>query len=156
MIPRVCHLPTWGLKMREGLGNQKSSRPCSTLRAFSSWPRPWCCPARCFRTDRHMHLCLHLAAGMHKGLALGPGARVGGEGQSLSQPGPPRTLAPRRAGQNAGRERDMWPMKGAGEGGEVPLPKGGRTLPSPSQRARQERVLGWRVSYQPVPQPFCP
>ena len=91
-----------------------------------------------------MHLCLHLAAGMREGLDLGPGARVGGESQSLSQPGPPRTLAPRKAGQNAGRERetDTWPVKGAGEGGEVPLPKGGCTLLSPSQRARQAGMEG--------------
>ena len=42
----------------------------------------------------------------------------------------------------AERETDTWPVKGAGEGGEVPLPKGGRILLSPSQRARQAGTEG--------------
>lgn len=77
---------------------------------------------------------------MREGLGLGPGVRVGGEGETLSQPGPPGALALRRAGRRRKERYRRGRWRGAGEGGEVHLPKGGRTLTSPSWRVRQEGI----------------
>lgn len=93
--------------MREWLGNQKSSCPPAVPSGFSQLPPPWVPPSTLAsgQTDRHRCFCLRSAAGMHEGLGCGPGAGVGGEGESLSKPGPPKSLGSEKSWMEAGRWR---------------------------------------------------